>query len=68
MDPRMPYPILGKRLMRKVVHIYTIWKIKEKKGLKLLCPKVVKMAILIIAVYRIDKGLFSNDKGVVGHL
>ena len=26
------------------------------------------MAILIIAVYRIDKGLFSNDKGVVGHL
>ena len=25
------------------------------------------MAILIIAVYRIDKGLFSNDKGVVGH-
>ena len=27
-----------------------------------------KMAILIIAVYRIDKGLFSNDNGVVGQL
>ena len=26
------------------------------------------MAILIIAVYRIDMGLFSNDKGVVGQL
>ena len=26
------------------------------------------MAILIIAVYRIDKGLFSNDNGVVGQL
>ena len=24
------------------------------------------LAILIIAVYRIDKRLFSNDKGVVG--
>ena len=26
------------------------------------------LAILIIAVYRIDKGLFSNDKGVVCQL